>query len=242
MKKNSLSHKQQLQENEYELPAHWLLEHTTRVQYARLSDVISFHIARHLQRGKLLDLGCGDGKGTIDLKERLDPSSFITEGADYSEKAILLARAMTYGSGVTFTVADITQSLETKFKAADYDCIVLREVIEHIKEDGIEAALSEVSRILSNKGILIVTTPSTQKRVNKKHYQHYTPQLLTMILTKNGFDIIDLLGFGFWPIDLSSLKHIINSIPKVWHILNPLWRQVTPSRAMTLVAIAQKIN
>lgn len=236
----ALSVPAELQEAEYARPYHWLMKRSTRVQYERMSTLIAALLKSHLpDGGHVLDAGCGDGRGTHDLFERLVGGSFELRGCDYSERAILHARAMTYGSSLDFTVADLSMPLDDVVEPSTVDAVILREVIEHFPDEQERAALGNVRRALRPGGLVIVTVPSASLPVSAKHYRHYTPESLQAALSDTGFVNEQLTGFGYRPL-YSERIWKLNRLPKLWRLLNPLWREVTPSVACILVAVGRK--
>ena len=240
MSTGTLTDKQALQEGEYRLPYHWLSKRTVRVQYQRTSHLIAGRVRSHLGSGGLvLDAGCGDGRGTADLRELLAEPDFVLCGVDYSQRAILHAKAMTYGSGLRFEVADLTGPLDGLRGSQAFDCVLLREVLEHLTEEDLTAALSCAHQVLCDGGLIVVTVPSANLPVSAKHYRHYTPRLLRDTLTSHGFSMLEVTGFGYAPLYSERLMRL-GQQPKVWRVFNPLWREVDPDNACDLLAVGRK--
>ncbi len=101
------------------------------------------------------------------------------------------------------------ENLESlSFKNASFDLAICNHILEHLKKDG--QAISELSRILTNSGILILTVPGdfTQKKTiehkntdSNGHYRHY------------GKAIIKKLEEHFYKIDSIDL-HYFNNLNK----------------------------
>ena len=239
MSTKTLSEKQLLQEAEFRRPYHWLSKRTTRVRYERFSDLIAERILAHLpEGGTILDAGCGDGKGTADLHERLGGHGFTVRGADYSERAILHAKAMTYGSGMEFDIVDLVERPTERFDSARCDGLVLREVIEHLTDDEVDAALRGVRAVLRDGGLVVVSVPCDNLALSAKHYRHYSQSLLEETLESRGFRVLETIGFGYSALYWERLLKL-NHYPKIWRVLNPLWRQVEPRNACELLALGQ---
>lgn len=115
----------------------------------------------------LLDVGCGDGRLIYELNRRL-PERKI-RGMDYFQKAIDLAKAM-HPQG-NYVCGDITgESLfESKF-----DIITAIETLEHIKIKDLTEFIRKTSEYLNPDGRFIITVPSINVRLNKKHFQHFS--------------------------------------------------------------------
>jgi len=83
------------------------------------------------------------------------------------------------------------------------DCVVFTEVIEHLHPLKIPNVLSEINRVLKNKGVLYLTTPnaaSIGKRVKllfglqpsgKMHIKEFTAKEVINMLINHGFKIIE---------------------------------------------------
>jgi 2-polyprenyl-3-methyl-5-hydroxy-6-metoxy-1,4-benzoquinol methylase len=114
----------------------------------------------------VLEVGCGDGYfiGALgeQVKERV--------GADFSAKAIGFARA--FHPDVRFHVGDVVE-LEQQF-----DVVAAIEVLEHIPDEQV----ADFLRVLFNRtrpgGHVVICVPSVVLPLNRKHFRHYTAELL----------------------------------------------------------------
>lgn len=118
----------------------------------------------------LLDIGCGDGCLIHWVKSAVPQVS----GVDLSEQAIAFARA--FNPEVIFQCADIATITET------YDCVTLIEVLEHIPDEQIRKFIGNVARLVKANGYLLVSVPTINVPLNKKHYRHYDLDLLKTTL------------------------------------------------------------
>ena len=98
------------------------------------------------KRGKVLDLGCGDG----DYSNKLKELGFDITATDLDETRFR------YRNIVEFQKCDITQKLP--FSDNSFDCVLFLEVVEHLKNPYF--VIGEIKRILKNQGILILSTPN----------------------------------------------------------------------------------
>ena len=78
------------------------------------------------------------------------------------------------------------------------DCIILMDVLEHIKEDYL--FLEELKGILKDNGEVIITVPAHQylfstHDVSLKHYRRYNKKQLVSLLEKAGFRIKEKFYF-----------------------------------------------
>jgi len=105
----------------------------------------------------VLDIGCGRGALLERFRQAFPGASLY--GVDISQSTVDAARAR----GFDARVADISQSLP--FADAFFECVVFGEVIEHLVDP--DAALREISRVLTPNGTLIVTTPNLASWFNR---------------------------------------------------------------------------
>jgi SAM-dependent methyltransferase len=103
-------------------------------------------IIRTEQKGKVLDLGCGDG----DYSVRLQELGFDVIAGDMDVKRFK------HADKIDFRVCDLTQRLP--FEDGSFDHILLAEVIEHLRNP--YDVMKELSRVLKKGGKLIVSTPN----------------------------------------------------------------------------------
>jgi SAM-dependent methyltransferase len=194
-----LSDRQKTQEAQYFFPYHHLCDYD--------HGVISFHrffpwvmpylgrmnivvqTLKSLEFNTFLDVGCGDGKLLEVLSGTFPDKSFM--GIDYSEKSIMLAKALCAADNVEWSVEDILQDRTGQDRTGQdrtgqdrtgqdrtFDVISLIEVIEHIPPADMPIFLLEVKKRLSDDGIVLCTVPSVNMPLSKKHYQHFTIEKL----------------------------------------------------------------
>lgn len=82
-----------------------------------------------------------------------------------------------------------------------FDKVIMNEVIEHIED--VDLVVKEVSRVLKNKGIFIVTTPNKGilvRNLSESHCSEMTYGELRAIIKKNNFRIMKHLvsGINIW--------------------------------------------
>lgn len=98
------------------------------------------------EKGKVLDIGCGNG----DYSFRLKNLGFEVVALDIDEERFK------YKDEIEFCKCDITKGLP--FSDNYFDYIIFLEVIEHLRNPYF--VVGEISRILKPKGILILSTPN----------------------------------------------------------------------------------
>lgn len=99
-----------------------------------------------LPKGKVLDLGCGDGDYSIALKEM----GFDIVAADIDKKRF------EYSEQILFQYCDITKDMP--FPDHTFDYLLLMEVVEHLRNP--YEVLPEINRIIKPGGSIILSTPN----------------------------------------------------------------------------------
>jgi ubiquinone/menaquinone biosynthesis C-methylase UbiE len=206
-------------------------------------------ITRLRQRGRILDVGCGDGSFLLQFKKR----NWETFGVEISETSCSMASAKVGRNIFNSELADC------HFPNEYFDMITFNHVLEHIREPN--EVLKEAHRILRKDGFVRISVPniaSAQFIASEKfwlhldlprHVYHYSPKTLELILSKNGFRIYTLKRpLTPFPLDLfRSLerkflrrKHravrLVGSIP----LLSISSLKLVPSWRATLQVIASK--
>lgn len=161
------------------------------------------------QRGSLLDVGCGSGRYIYILREKgWDAKGIDIAYTDYGRKELGL---------------DIYEGnlLKANFPSESFDAVTFWWTLEHMYEP--LSMLRETCRILKKNGVLIVGVPnieSLEARIFKRYWFHlflpkhmyqFSPDSLTMLLNKAGFDKVkirhDMFSFGI----LGSVQCFLNS-------------------------------
>jgi 2-polyprenyl-3-methyl-5-hydroxy-6-metoxy-1,4-benzoquinol methylase len=186
----------EIQEGLYDIPYHYLptkerkdVWRVARYLYwgyeylAVLDAVLSLVVS--YQPKRLLDFGCGDGRLIRELVNNYSEVEAI--GIDSSQRALLFANALLYNvSNVSFfqKLSDIDSKL------LPVDMIVAMEVLEHIRPAEVKSVINDFRYALNPDGFLIVTVPTTNTPVHKKHYQHFSIESFKMI-TSEAFVCVD---------------------------------------------------
>ncbi|MEQ8268822.1 MAG: class I SAM-dependent methyltransferase [Parvibaculum sp.] len=185
--KNSLSRRLRLQEDQYVFPYHFIpqvwgrryraqmLVRSGHVYLSYLNAVLDV-LAEHDWR-TLLDVGCGDGRlVTMIMKNFPDRA---VAGVDYSAKAIDLARAMEPTGN--FHCGDICDEHASFGKNDVVTCV---ETMEHIDPEMLPRFVLGLRHWVDDNGLLVVTVPSTNLELKKKHFQHFTQESITAALAE----------------------------------------------------------
>lgn len=104
------------------------------------------------EKGKVLDLGCGDGKLTEIAFDKFDYQNLILIGIDSDkDETTYAARNPIYTRVHTCLASQIPEPDET------FDHCISNSVLEHIED--IDATIAEVSRLLKPNGSFTITVP-----------------------------------------------------------------------------------
>lgn len=198
--------RQTIQEAEYQFPYHYIptLENGNFSQVRKLRwgyEYLSYlrFILGRLQKiefDSLLDVGCGEGRFLHEVSRRFPERRLV--GIDLSTRAVEYARLL--NPAVEFLPGDIGDEnlLPEKFAA-----VTLIETLEHIPLDEVPDFVRALRRAVSHDGVLIVSVPSQNLDLNRKHYQHFT---------------LDSLAATLRPCFEISEHHFLNRISK-WDTL-----------------------
>jgi 2-polyprenyl-3-methyl-5-hydroxy-6-metoxy-1,4-benzoquinol methylase len=160
-----------------------------------------YRFAAQFVRGRsVADIGCGAGYGAQTLKEA---GAAEVHACDISRSSLRFARRR-YGSYASFT----RQTIVDLHAYADdsFDVVVSSEVLEHIKEYGLEAkAVDELKRILKPGGLLMLGTPNSE------------------LLGEHGFSLDEIEGL-FAP-RFETLRVFENAFVPVEHRAKRAWEE-----------------
>ncbi|MDF2157358.1 class I SAM-dependent methyltransferase [Algoriphagus sp. CAU 1675] len=137
--------------------------------------------------GKLLEVGCGEGRGV----ETLLPLAESYLGIDKIEEVIESLKSR-------FPEVDFRQAVIPPFSGLEdnsFDTVVSFQVIEHIQNDRL--FLEEIYRVLKPGGKAIISTPNINYTLSRNpwHIREYKPQELKNLCTSI-FDQVEAKGIG----------------------------------------------
>ena len=150
--------------------------------------------------GTLLDVGCGDGFLTKAAKNR----GFEVTACD------LEGQRFKYHSEIKFKKADLKERLP--FENESFDYVTFLEVIEHIEAPYF--AVSELNRIIREKGILFLSTPnilnlkSRMRFLTEGAFEFFREPILEQIENPNSsIPAIHIIAYRFHELEYLLFKN-----------------------------------
>ncbi len=146
----------------------------------------AYYLAEPYIKGKLLELGCGEGRGI----EVIGPLAEKYTAIDKIEAVINRLRLKfpdyRFESGHFPPIP---------FPDNSFDTVVSFQVIEHIKDDAL--FIKEIERILRPGGTALLTTPNIQMTLTRNpwHIREYTATQLSH-LSKQYFQKVEMMGIA----------------------------------------------
>lgn len=183
--------------------------------------VKSFNIKRKVQialsgleKGRLLDIGCGVGDFLLNVKN----AGWEITGIEPSKDAKKIAQERL---GITLLDPSDSHSLPDHF----FDVITMWHVLEHV--DDLKSQTSELKRLLKPSGRLIIALPNFQsfdsQYYNKywaawdvpRHLNHFSSDVIQSIFTSLGMIFVDIqkLNWDAYYISYLSERYLDHSLP-----------------------------
>ncbi len=155
---------------------------------------------------KVIEVGCGYGSNIRLIKQkRKDVECFALDKSKVAVK--LVKKEINY--------AAIADCMSAPFKNNEFDLIFSAGLMEHFRNE--EPFLSEMKRILKDDGYLITFVPGkyslwqVYKIAHLGRWKHgyekaYGYKTLKSIFTKNGFNVIEIIGIDPFSINGAIMK------------------------------------
>jgi len=170
-----MKNKIQIQSDEYIFPYHHLVDFENPsfskiwdfgIEYYFYCNEI-LNILKEMKFDTLADVGCGDGKITIEFAKRNCGKNIY--GFDIDSRSIYYAKAFSANlKNIFFNNEDFDRT------DISFDIITLIEVLEHIPPDKIKYLIKTCYEKLNNDGVIIISVPTiNNKNIPEKHYKHY---------------------------------------------------------------------
>jgi len=164
----------------------WFLLSPLYQAWLSIDGDISFHQCKG--HGRLLDVGCNEGRGLQIYKAH----GYSAEGLEFNTEAANVARA----KGFQIHAGDLSDFQPT----SPYDVVILSNVLEHALDPG--AMIRDIRKILSPKGQLWISCPNNRSWLRHLfgrfwinwhvpfHIVHFSRHTLTALMKKNGFEVL----------------------------------------------------
>lgn len=145
----------------------------------------AYHLAAPFVQGKVLEPGCGEGRGIALLSPKADTYMALDKINDVIE--VLKPK---------YPKVDFRQMVFPPFDGLEdnsFDTVISFQVIEHIKDDRL--FLQEIYRVLKPGGKAIITTPNIKMSLSRNpwHEREYTSTELKA-LAASIFNTVDMKG------------------------------------------------
>ncbi len=141
----------------------------------------AYVLAPQFVSGRLLEVGCGEGRGIDWLLPAVEHYTAIDKIAPVIESLKIKYPQSTFYSG---NIPPLSVFADNSF-----DSIVSFQVIEHIEDD--KLFLKEINRVLKPGGIALLTTPNRPLSLSRNpwHVREYTATELTQLAQKYFNDV-----------------------------------------------------
>ena len=175
--------------------------------------LVAYKEAAKLIKGKVLEIGSGEGYGIIELASIADKYIAVDKYPSY------ISTEIKEENDVTFIQSEVPPLKDIDSESVDF--VVTFQVIEHIHND--KFFLREIKRVLKPGGKMIMTTPNRLMSLTRSpwHIREYTPEEMYNIV-KLFFSEIDLRGvFGNQKV-MDYYKKNKESVSRItkWDIFN----------------------
>lgn len=172
------------------------------------------YATRGLNKGRLLDVGCGVGDFLCHVKKM----GWDVTGIEPSNNAKLIAQER-----LGFLPLDPSDS--TTLPDCSFDVITLWHVLEHV--DDLKTQTNELNRLLKPGGRLVIALPNFQSfdcQYYKqywaawdvpRHLNHFSPEAIQSIITSLGMKFVDIqkLKWDAYYISFMSERYLGHSLP-----------------------------
>lgn len=203
--------------------------------YERRKDIIKARflekvrlIEGYKQGGSLLDVGCSLGY-FLQIAQQKARHAWQLFGFEANSTLAKMAKSDTKANIKVGALPKLA------YKDKEFDVVTCFDVLEH--SQNLKENLKEIRRVLKDDGLVVVQSPNYKSLMQlltrdtwdwwspPDHVLHFTPQTLTMALTKNGFGPIYKTTYEYTDDYLANIKGVIfpHKITRpLYYLLGPL--------------------
>jgi SAM-dependent methyltransferase len=186
--------------------------------------------------GKVIEIGSGIGNIS---KYILDDFQTTLSDNNQTYCSYLFDQFKSHKNFTDIRLLDVTNEADfSDSKSEKYDTVILLNVIEHIGND--QKALESLSKLLSEKGRIIILTPANPWLYSKfdqelGHFRRYTHSSVSKLVTQSGlclyksfhFNFLGILGWFFFG-KLLKQQQIQQKPMQIFNLLMPINKLIQP--------------
>ncbi len=178
------------------------------------------------KKGKIIDIGCGDG----DFLKFMKDKGWDAYGIEPSKSGFEIAKSKIKENVYNKPLGDI------KFMDKFFDAVTIEHVLEHV--DNPKEMIKQVHRIMKDDGLLVISVPnigSVQAKIGRdkwfhldipRHIYHFSSETLTRFLESNGFEVKKINYFSFVYNLIGVMQTFMNMIGIRFNFLHHLIKRV----------------
>ena len=220
-----------------------------KIDFFRESMDYPFSFLKVPQRGKLLELGAGNGETLKQLIEW----GWAAQGIDFDPKAVAACRA----ENLNVQLGDLESQ---HYSSNEFNAIFSRHVLEHVPDP--ISLMKESLRILNDGGVFVGVTPNGKSALHSlfkinwrgleppRHIHIFAKESLISAAHQAGFTDVQVItsnfsaaGVGYHSMKLAwgaqdSLP--LRLLANFWRLLLTFYRRLFPDSGEELILIARK--
>jgi SAM-dependent methyltransferase len=224
----------------------WTAGHYPPEEYGLAFDHLrALEILGSAERGRLLEIGCADGR----FLERAAALGHRSTGLDFYAPAVAAARLR----GLDAHVGDVAALRAAIGADASFDAVAMFQIIEHLRDP--DAVFAELGAVAAPGALLLVGCPSDRRytrrvphpeRVGRSDFWDWPPQhtlrwgaaSLRAFLARHGWRMERAEYEPFSPVGAAAHVAALRGQAGGW-VHRPLRRRIETVRALAEVALAR---
>lgn len=172
--------------------------------FSQRRNIIKYFINKYVQKNSsFIEIGAG----TCNISRMLNDEGFNVSVGDIHKNGLEIAKS--------FNIKNLYQfDLYKPPFNNHFDVLGLFDVLEHLEEE--EEAITNIRKILNNKGLLILTVPAHMWLWNQfdeiaRHKRRYSLSDLKKLLSNNCFNVLEAKNFFVSIIPLLLVRKILHN-------------------------------